>query len=222
MRARRPVCPGIGSAVAGENPHAADAHRRRPRSDHAHHQPRAQPRDAGSCRHRIRERRRLRTVTVYQSSAAAAVDEADIPPARLAVPGDVSPGRRERLRQMLIQRYRDELPRRPIKLTPDRLAAIAELEHVAAVVPAVNDRAAVTVNGSPRVASLALLAPDHHSIADRIVYGRLPDPVRPELLISESVLFYCGVVADSDVEKFVGQSLRLEVRREPRQAPIRC
>ena len=162
---------------------------------------------------------RLRTVTVYQSSAAAAVDEADIPPARLAVPGDVSPGRRERLRQMLIQRYRDELPRRPIKLTPDRLAAIAELEHVAAVVPAVNDRAAVTVNGSPRVASLALLAPDHHSIADRIVYGRLPDPVRPELLISESVLFYCGVVADSDVEKFVGQSLRLEVRREPRQAP---
>ncbi|HEY1375871.1 MAG TPA: FtsX-like permease family protein [Gemmataceae bacterium] len=161
----------------------------------------------------------LRAVMVYQSWQAPTVDEAAIPPADLEVRGVAGEARRRRLRQLLVQRYRERQPYQTIPLTPDRLAAIAGMEHVVAVVPEVNERVEVAVNGSPRVARMELLSPGRGKLEDRLVCGRLPEPDRPELLASEAALLAWGVVADADVEGFVGRRLRLEVGGEPRAAP---
>jgi putative ABC transport system permease protein len=161
----------------------------------------------------------LRTVMLYQSWQAPAIGEVAIPPAEVEVRGEVGEARRRRLRQLLVQRYRQRQTYQQILLTPDRLAAVAALDHVVAVVPEVNERAEVTVNGSPRVVRMELLSPGRGKLDERLVCGRLPAPDRSEMMVSEAALLDWGVVADADVERFLGRRLRLEVRDEPRSAP---
>src|SRR5581483_2661673 len=103
---------------------------------------------------------RLRKTFVSAAPRPVAFDESAIPPGEIDVPEGVGDARRDRLREYLIDRYRLKLPHERVKLTTDRLDAIAALPHVAGVAPEVYEQAAVTIDGNARTAALRLLPPD--------------------------------------------------------------
>jgi putative ABC transport system permease protein len=163
---------------------------------------------------------RLRRIMTYRHWEPVAADESAIPPEEIEVRGAVGDERRARLRKYLVRRWRDKQPRRPASLTPDRLAAIAGLDHVAAVTPDVYEPAEVAAPGhSPQPAGLVLLAPTQHGLAGRLVAGRSPDPDRPEALVSETFLYNWGVVDDEAVEAFLGRPLTVTVSEDRGAAP---
>jgi hypothetical protein len=162
---------------------------------------------------------RLRTITVTAAARAVAVDEAAIPPGEIEVPGAMTEERRKRLRRYLIDRYRQKLPQERVTLSPERLDAIAGFDHVVSVSPAVHEQAKVTVNGTARNAGLRLLPPGHRKLADRLAFGRLPAPGAAEILVSETLLFDCGVVTDAAVEQVLGTELQLTVGDGSRGTP---
>jgi putative ABC transport system permease protein len=165
---------------------------------------------------------RLRRIMVYSVWQAPPVEESAIPPEEIEVRGTMSEERRKRLRQYLIRRYRDQQPRRPALLTPDKLDALAKLEYVAAVVPDVYESVEVSADGhAPQPSGLMLLSGGPHSLERRLVFGRLPDPGRAEALVSETLLFNWGVVDDAAVQGVLGRPLRVEVREDRSAAPYR-
>lgn len=163
---------------------------------------------------------RLRTIAVYLSWQGRPVDEASIPSGEIEVPETVAPARRARVRQLLIDRYRQRQPQKPVRLTTERLAEIGSIEHVVTVVPEPYEQADVQGYASAGRIRLELVPASVVNLAERLVCGRLPDPDRSELLVSESALLGWGAVADADLERFVGRRLRLEIGADVRAAPF--
>src|SRR5581483_4391500 len=163
---------------------------------------------------------RLRRLIIYRAWRPATTDESAIPPAVITVRGAMTDERRQRLRKYLIGRWRDQQPRREVSLTPAQLAAIARLDHVEAVTPEVYESAEVRGDGlSPYQTSMVLLAPGHRGLEKRLVAGRMPDPARPEALVSETVLYDWGVADDAAVERFLGRTVTVAVREDRGGAP---
>src|SRR4051812_40736056 len=162
---------------------------------------------------------RLRTVAVSRSWQGPPVDEASIPPKEIEVPETVAPARRERVRKLLVDRYRQGQPHQPVRLTRERLATIAALEPLVTGVPEPYEMANVQGYASAGRVRLELVPPSLGTLAERLVCGRLPDPDQAEMLVSESALLGWGVVADAEVERFVGRGLRLEIGADARAAP---
>jgi putative ABC transport system permease protein len=154
---------------------------------------------------------RLCRITVMSAVRPAAVNEASIPPSEIEVRGPMSEERRQRLRRHLIERYRQDQPSEHISMTPERLDAIAALEHVDGITPEVYETAEITINGKARQITTRLLGPEHRKLEKRLAFGRLPTPGSAEILISESFLCDCGIVTDSAVEQFLGRQVQVVV-----------
>jgi putative ABC transport system permease protein len=159
---------------------------------------------------------RLRRVGVYPNYSAPTVDESAIPPAEIAVPGAMSPEKRERLRRFLIERWRSGQPAAPNLLTAEKLAALAGLAHVVSVDPEYQEFGELTLGVRHHSASLAGVKADNPRLADRVVAGRLPDPDRPEALVSELALFRWNVTDDAEVNRLLGRPVRLTVLNDQR------
>src|SRR5262245_36020237 len=138
--------------------------------------------------------------------------EEDIPPAEIAVPEGVSPARRERVRQALVNRYRAEHPPRENQLlTADKVAWLGTLPDVEAVYTTRMDHGRVAVGERVRVANVFAGRLDPFEPEGRMLAGRLPAENADEVLVTEFLLFQLGIVSDDEIEKAVGAEVRVTV-----------
>jgi putative ABC transport system permease protein len=159
---------------------------------------------------------RLRKVGVHPGYSAPAVDESAIPPEEIKVVGNMSEEKRQRLRQFLVAQWQRRQPATPNLLTDDKLAALAALEHVAAVEPEYRDSGELSFNGRQEPVGLTGGKVDAPQLAKRLVAGRMPGPAAREALVSELTLFRWGITDDADVERLLGRPARLTVPNDQR------
>ena len=171
----------------------------------------------------IRQFRRhgqLRAISVFPGFKPV---ETIIPPAELEVKGAMSPEKRQRLRRSLIRHWpRKNFRQAPAAtLTPARLKEIEGFDHVESVYPAIQE--GCRVSWRDRFQDVFISAPDpvDDHFNRRILAGSpLPGGGR-QCLVHEYLLYLWGITRDEDVEKVLGQTLRVEYRyRGPITAPV--
>jgi putative ABC transport system permease protein len=137
-------------------------------------------------------------------------DPATIPPEKIAVGGQMSDARRERIRQALIEKYQNTVPRKPpVLLTPEKLAEIAALPDVAEVRATRSAPGRLWVNKDSAVGTV--VSGRIVNLSPRVIAGRLPADDADEVLVSELTLYEVGVRDDSQLEEILGQPVRVEV-----------
>ena len=139
-------------------------------------------------------------------------DEDAIPPDVLAVPGEMSDARRERLRKAIINRWSGEEP--PVWLNSAALAEIAALPHVEAAVPHVRLHAHILHAEHAEQSYCASAALREDGVAGRVVAGRLfSSDSADEVLVHEYLAYRWGYQDEQDLHRLLGSSLRLELGR---------
>src|SRR5262245_38247507 len=137
----------------------------------------------------------------------------DVPPERVAVKGDVSEDRRQRLREALVERYIQlRLRKAPVPLTPQTLATIAALPDVAEVRTYRSADAKATAAEAEKPAKGTAVAGPLAGLEPRLLAGRLPNGNgEKEVVVSELVLYDLGRGDDADLERSIGLPIKLEV-----------
>ena len=140
--------------------------------------------------------------------------EAGIPAEVLAVPGEMSAARRERLRKAIVERWApartDWTP--PALLNPHALARIDALPHVDAVVPHVRVHGHILHADHAERAYCASAALREEGVAGRIVAGRVfSSDEAGEVLVNEYLAYRWGYRDEADLERLLGSSLRVEL-----------
>ncbi|MCE9566459.1 MAG: ABC transporter permease [Planctomycetes bacterium] len=139
-------------------------------------------------------------------------DPKDAPPEKVAVRGDVSEARRERIREALLDRYVSLKQRKPpIPLTPEKLAAIAALPDVGEVRTYRSAEGRITAPGSEKPVIGFTVSGPVSDLQYRLIAGRLPSPDSKEIVVSELVLYDLGRGDDADLERSLGLPVKLEV-----------
>jgi putative ABC transport system permease protein len=139
-------------------------------------------------------------------------DLADVPSEKVAVLGDVSADRRERLREALVERYTARRPRKPpVPLTREKLGAIAALPDVAEVRTYREGDGRVMAAGAEKPAAGQAVAGKLAGLEPRLIAGRLPDESAKEVVVSELVLYDLGWRDDVAVGRAVGMPVRVTV-----------
>src|SRR5580693_9454232 len=120
-----------------------------------------------------RESRRsdfLRRIEVWPEHRA---DPAELPPKEMVVQGEMTDGRRARLRQALIERHqRLSGNQTRVAITREKLRKLAALDHVEGVVPAVWQPCYAILDNQAQAADLVAARPDDAFARERIVAGR--------------------------------------------------
>src|SRR5262249_19571576 len=151
----------------------------------------------------------LREVQVNSSFAAR---ESQIPPEDLAVQGIMSDAKRERIRRAMVRWWsRKNIVRPTVPLTAERLRAIAAPDHVQAVVPfIIQGRRAFLGEHSHEITSSAAGPHNRHAQA-RLVAGEFfrTDHER-SAVVHEYLLYLWGITSEEDVQRVIGQKLRVE------------
>ncbi|MBA4064093.1 MAG: hypothetical protein C0501_10350 [Isosphaera sp.] len=159
--------------------------------------------------HEFQSRPEFWRVNVYVDEPP--VDPADVPPDKVAVRGDVSADRRDRLREALVDRYVSARRRRPpVPLTPDKLAAIAALPEVVEVRTFRTADARVTAGAAGKPNPVTAVSGPLADIRPRLLSGRLPEAA-DEVVLSELALYDLGRGDDAELERVLGLVVRVEV-----------
>lgn len=163
---------------------------------------------------------RMLRINVYPGRPEA--DEV-LPEEEVAVEGDVSDERRERLRKQLVDRHPAAWRRPPLKaLTSDRIRELSELEHVVLAWPdlreswklAFDEPTAVDEDGRTDWARTIGVPAEIPEIKDLIVGGRmfLSDDEQG-VLVHEYHVYNWGFQDDADVENVLGHKVKIENHR---------
>src|SRR6185437_2259789 len=140
------------------------------------------------------------------------LDAGSVPAEVTAIRGQMSDGRRQRLRGQAIQRWRARQPaRRAAKLDRAALDALARIPHVRRVDPELAVRGRVFFDGKAEHALGVAALPDDPNYRDRVSVGTfLPAADAPCVVVSEDLLYRLGVADDTALAAVVGKKLRLE------------
>ncbi|MFM8271196.1 MAG: ABC transporter permease [Gemmata sp.] len=154
-------------------------------------------------------------------------DEGTIPAERVAVEGRMSDERRARIREALVDKFQAARPPRALKLlTPDKLAAIAQLPHVAEVRTYRTGEGRLWLDTADKPAPAFAVSGRLDDLAPRLIAGRVPAPdSADEIVVSEFALYQLGLRDDSEVAAAVGREVRLDVgglRNNPQLAMARA
>ncbi len=151
-------------------------------------------------------------VTVFPANRGGIViPEQDIPPARIAVEGDVTEVRRRWIRERLIEEYRRTNPSKELKLiTADRVEHLKSLPDVEEVRVFRINAGQVWLGekmaeGHVYAGRLDIFDPD---LSMRMMRGRLaaaPD----EAVVTEYELYRLGLHSDAEMDAAVGKTIRL-------------
>jgi putative ABC transport system permease protein len=150
----------------------------------------------------------LRQVWVFPNSK---VREEDVPKEQLAIAGDMSEEKRERLRKAVLRRWpRSKKKSPPVLLTEQRVAQIRDLAHVEAVEPIIYEACDVHRGDRHQVVNTCAANLNNDDLRDRLVAGSfLASSDGRSVMVGEYLLYQWGIVSDADVEAVVGQKLRL-------------
>jgi putative ABC transport system permease protein len=140
-------------------------------------------------------------------------DEANVPPEKVAVRGEMSDERRARIREALLGKYQQNRVQKPPKLlTAKELDQIAQLPGVAEVRTFTVGNGRVWLDAAERPAPALVVSGPLTDLAPRLTAGRLPaSPGAAEVVVSEFVLYQLGVRDDADLEKVLGREVKLDV-----------
>lgn len=139
-------------------------------------------------------------------------DAKDVPAEKVAVHGNISDERKERIKEALTERYLATRPQRgPNALTPERLKAVAELPDVVEVRTYRTLDARVTAGGAPKPATGRVTIGALADLQPRLLSGRLPRDGASEVVVSEMVLYDLGFRDDADLERLLDFPVQLEV-----------
>jgi putative ABC transport system permease protein len=129
------------------------------------------------------------------------------------IAGNMSEERRARIQQALRSQKTNSRARKPkLPLTPDTLRTLAALEHVESVVPVVGQSGTVVIEHRPRGASVASARPEDAASRARLLAGRFFDsPTERAAVVSELLVYQCGLLDDRDIDGVLGKTLRLEL-----------
>jgi putative ABC transport system permease protein len=158
----------------------------------------------------------LRQIHVHSNNVAK---EANVPPEELVVKGAMSAAKRERIRKAMIRWWsRKNIQHPVVPLTPDRLQALEQIEHVESVIPFIYQpcRAVFREKGLDVTACAANA--DNRHLRTRIVAGDFFHSDRDRcVVVHEYLLYLWGFTGDDDVQRAIGQTLHLEfhVGRRP-------
>ena len=140
--------------------------------------------------------------------------EEAIPPDALAVPGEMSAARRERLRQAIVNRWSQHDWTPQARLNAERLSEIASMPHVEAVVPHVMLHGHVLHEEHAERAYCASASLRDEGLAARVVAGRLfSNNDADEVLVHEYLAYRWGYQDEQDVGRLLGDALRVELGR---------
>jgi putative ABC transport system permease protein len=156
---------------------------------------------------RHNELRMIRVSPGFGSRAPAIPDEA------LQVKGEMTAAKRERMREALTRQWHVKNGRQgQVPLTYERFQQLAGMDHVESVVPVHYAMGRALVNQkSEDVRAVAL--PAETSLGPWVVDGRpLDSGDARAALVHEFLLYRLGIRDDADVERILGQKLRLEYR----------
>jgi putative ABC transport system permease protein len=160
---------------------------------------------------RHNELRMIRVSPGFGSRAAAIPDDA------LQVKGEMNPAKRERMREALTRQWHMKNGRQgQVPLTYERFQRLAGMNHVQSVVPVHYGMGRALLNGKSEDVRAVALPPDA-SLDRWLVAGRpLASSDGRAALVHEFLLYRLGIRDDADVERSLGQKVRLEYRPRPR------
>jgi putative ABC transport system permease protein len=138
----------------------------------------------------------------------------DVPEEVTRVEGEMSEARRELIRNALRDRWAREHgagPRTP--LDGARQREIAALNHVESALPVVDLNGWIRCNDRSAQGHTTAVLPDNRNARSRLVAGRFFDAADEKAaVVSEFLLYRCGLVEEADARRAVGKTLRLEFR----------
>lgn len=130
------------------------------------------------------------------------------------VEGEMSEAKRKRIRRALVEHDTDSQGRAE-KLSRKRLQELSAMEHVAAAVPIVHQNGYAVFEGHEVNSAISAARPDDEACKKRLVAGRMFNSADERaIVVSEYVLYQCGLRGDEEVAATVGKKLRLEFRRQ--------
>src|SRR3954469_12641629 len=132
------------------------------------------------------------------------------------VAGRMSSERRERIREVLARRARqDDSVYEEVSLTPDRLETLSRIPHVRRMIPIVGGAVVATLGNRPEEASVSSGAGEDPEFRKRVVVGRSFDSDdERSVLLSEMFAHRIGLIDDADLDQVIGKPLRAEIRGE--------
>jgi putative ABC transport system permease protein len=162
----------------------------------------------------------LRRINVYPrwGNDINSAEEAEV-----VIEGSMSEEKRQRLRAALTaQRNGGQVAKTMVLLSPETLQRLAALEHVQRIEPRVEFQDVVRVNGQTHQVRTESAAPQDPAYLQRIVAGRFFEaPDEPTAVVSEFLLYRCGIANDEDVEAVLGQKIKIEIHSHQRPAQER-
>ncbi len=162
--------------------------------------------------HRSDYLRRIDVQPEWRPTELAKTEEID-------VDGDMPADKRERIKKVLIQQKLRSGSKPRVPLSREMLGNLAAVEHVEAVIPVVRQFSSVLVGHRSQNAEIGSARHDDELYRERLVAGRfLSSPTEPAALVSEYLLYRCGITDDASVAATVGKTLQVELRAK-RQEP---
>ncbi len=139
---------------------------------------------------------------------------------KVEVQGTMSDARRERLRQAVAAHQRD-VAVSPIPLTRERLAELASLPHVEAVVPQTWQGGYAVLGRKSQSTAISAARVDDATAHAKLVEGRyFESPNEQAVVVSEYLLYRLGVVDDAAIKDVVGKKLTVEFRARGEQSGL--
>ncbi len=150
-------------------------------------------------------------VAVYPG--AKPLKEETIPPEAIVVPDGVSPERAERVRQLLIQKYRREHPpTEKVELDRAALTWLAGLPDVEDVFTTRTDQGRLAFGEKMLGAMVYAGRLEPFEPQSRLTAGRLPASAdADEVLVTEFALFQLGFYSDADANAILGKEVQVSV-----------
>jgi putative ABC transport system permease protein len=129
------------------------------------------------------------------------------------VKGTMNEARRERLRDAIGAHRRNVAAAAPIPLSRERLAELARLPHVEAVVPQTWQGGQAVLGQKSQSTAISAARLNDLTAGEHLVEGRFfESPDEPSVVVSEYLLYRLGVVDDDAVKGVVGKKLTVEFR----------
>src|SRR5687768_9096090 len=141
-------------------------------------------------------------------------DETDAPATQpLAVPGQMSDARRQRLQRALARHRSGPGGRHDrVKLNEETIAKLRAIPHVQTVVPLPWVGGFAVLGETAQPFDAGAVRPGDEQIARRIVAGRtLQRPDEDAAVVSEFLLYRLGLLNESDVQAILGRKIRVEI-----------
>jgi putative ABC transport system permease protein len=139
--------------------------------------------------------------------------ESEIPTKEIEVAGEMTAEKRARIRKALIDKWQREHARNNGGITRERLRELESLPHVVKVIPDIVEPCWATLGRQEQQSSFMGLPADDAILPERIIAGQLfASDGDTGILVHEFLAYLWGAASENEVQRLVGQTVRLELR----------